>query len=75
VEERQKAAEEVSASIEELTASIDGVKTNALDADCVAKKTNELAERGGKAVQKSIEAMELIRTSSDQIAEIIQVIS
>ncbi len=67
--------EEVSASIEELTASIDGVKTNAIDADCVAKKTNELAERGGKAVQKSIEAMELIRTSSDQIAEIIQVIS
>ena len=67
--------EEVSASIEELTASIDGVKTNALDADSVARKTNELAERGGKAVQKSIEAMELIRASSDQIAEIIQVIS
>ena len=67
--------EEVSAAIEELTASIDGVKNNAQDADDVAKKTNGLAERGGAAVQKSIEAMELIRTSSDQIAEIIQVIS
>ncbi len=67
--------EEVSASIEELTASIDGVKSNAADADTVANKTNNLAERGGQAVQKSIEAMELIRTSSDQIAEIIQVIS
>ena len=67
--------EEVSASIEELAASIDGVKNNALEADGVAKKTNELAERGGLAVQKSIEAMDLIRTSSDQIAEIIQVIS
>jgi methyl-accepting chemotaxis protein len=67
--------EEVSASVEELTASIDGVKNNSHEADAVAKKTNQLAEQGGAAVQKSIEAMELIRTSSDQIAEIIQVIS
>ncbi len=67
--------EEISASIEELTASIDNVKNNAGDANSVAKKTNNLAERGGQAVGKSIEAMELIRTSSDQIAEIIQVIS
>ncbi|HYW80460.1 MAG TPA: methyl-accepting chemotaxis protein, partial [Thermoguttaceae bacterium] len=67
--------EEVSASIEQLTASIDGVKNNATEDDTVAKKTNGLAERGGQAVQKSIEAMELSRTSSDQIAEIIQVIS
>ena len=34
-----------------------------------------LAEQGGAAVQKSVEAMELIRTSSTQIGEIIQVIS
>ena len=67
--------EEISASIEELAASIDGVKVNAQEADDVAKKTSDLAERGGNAVRKSIEAMELIRTSSDQIAEIIQVIS
>ena len=67
--------EEVSASVEELTASIDGVKANAIEADTLAKNTNELAEEGGQAVQKSVEAMELIRTSSDQIAEIIQVIS
>ena len=72
---QSSSVEEVSASVEELTASIDGVKNNAYEADAVAKKTNELAEQGGQAVQKSIEAMELIRTSSDQIAEIIQVIS
>jgi len=72
---QSSSVEEVSASIEELTASIDGVKSNAHEADSVAKKTNQLAEQGGAAVQKSIEAMELIRTSSDQIAEIIQVIS
>ncbi len=72
---QSSSVEEVSASIEELTASIDGVKTNAGEADTVAKKTNRLAETGGQAVNKSIEAMELIRTSSEQIAEIIQVIS
>lgn len=72
---QSSSVEEISASIEELTASIEGVKTNAQEADAVAKKTNELADRGGQAVQKSIEGMELIRTSSDQIAEIIQVIS
>jgi methyl-accepting chemotaxis protein len=67
--------EEISASMEELGASIDAVKTNAREANNVTQKTNELADRGGQAVQRSIEAMELIRTSSDQIAEIIQVIS
>ncbi len=72
---QSSSVEEVSASVEELNASIDGVKTNAAEADAVAKKTNALAEQGGQAVQKSIEAMELIRNSSDQIAEIIQVIS
>ena len=41
----------------------------------VSKETSQLAEQGGQAVRKSAEAMELIRTSSDQIAEIIQVIS
>ncbi len=72
---QSSSVEEISASVEELTASIEGVKTNAQEADEVANKTNALAESGGQAVQKSIEAMELIRTSSDQIAEIIQVIS
>ena len=72
---QSSSVEEVSASIEELTASINGVNDNATEADSVAKKTNGLAQRGGQAVQKSIEAMELIRTSSDKIAEIIQVIS
>ncbi|MBN2476428.1 MAG: HAMP domain-containing protein [Pirellulales bacterium] len=67
--------EEMGASIEELTRSIEAVNENALKANEVAKQTNELANEGGLAVQKSIEAMDLIRTSSQQIAEIIQVIS
>ncbi|MHB1035111.1 MAG: methyl-accepting chemotaxis protein [Pirellulales bacterium] len=67
--------QQMSASIEELARNIDAVKNNALEADKVARDTNRLAEDGGAAVQKSVEAMELIRTSSEQIAEIIQVIS
>jgi methyl-accepting chemotaxis protein len=72
---QSSSVEQMSASIEELTRSIDAVKNNAAEADKVARETNHLAEEGGTAVQKSIEAMELIRTSSTQISEIIQVIS
>ncbi|NLS93338.1 MAG: HAMP domain-containing protein [Planctomycetaceae bacterium] len=67
--------EEMSASIEELARSIDAVKTNAEKANEAAGDTNSLARAGGTAVAKSVEAMELIRTSSEQISEIIQVIS
>lgn len=72
---QSSAVEEMSASIEQLTRSIDAVKSDASDADKVAKQTNQLAEHGGAAVQKSIEAMELIRANSQEIGEIIQVVS
>ncbi|MBN1588237.1 MAG: HAMP domain-containing protein [Pirellulales bacterium] len=67
--------EEIGASVTELTRSIELVQKNASAADEVAKQTNRLAEQGGQAVQKSLEAMELIRSSSSQITDIIQVIS
>lgn len=67
--------EEMNASIEQLARSIETVKGNAIEADRLARQTNLLAEQGGQAVQKSVDAMELIRTSSQQIGEIIQVIS
>lgn len=67
--------EEMSASIEELTRSIEAVKDNAGAANKVAEETSTLAEAGGVAVKKSVEAMERIKTSSSQISEIIQVIS
>jgi len=72
---QSSAVEQMNASIQELSSSIDGVKTNAVEADKVAKETNQLAEEGGNAVTQSIEAMDLIKTSSEQISEIIQVIS
>lgn len=67
--------EEMSASIEELARSIESVKENASEANTVAQETTALAEEGGTAVQKSVEAMDLIKSSSSQIGEIIQVIS
>jgi methyl-accepting chemotaxis protein len=67
--------EEVSASVDELTTSVNRVSSNAREADTAAKKTNDLAAKGSSAVEQSMQAMELIKTSSNQIAEIIQVIS
>jgi methyl-accepting chemotaxis protein len=67
--------EQMSASIEELTRSIEAVKENASSANKVAMETSCLAEEGGEAVKKSIDAMARIKTSSSQISEIIQVIS
>jgi methyl-accepting chemotaxis protein len=67
--------EEMSASIEQLARSIDSVKENAVEANRVATDTSGLAEEGGQAVNKSIDAMERIKASSNQISEIIQVIS
>ncbi|MGC4005128.1 MAG: methyl-accepting chemotaxis protein [Pirellulales bacterium] len=67
--------EEMSAAIEELVRSIEAVKNNSGEANRVAVDTNSLAEEGGRAVQKSVEAMQLIKTSSEQIGDIVQVIS
>ncbi|MCH8047301.1 MAG: PAS domain-containing protein [Planctomycetes bacterium] len=67
--------EQMSASVEELTRSIEAVKDNAGEANKVADETSQMAEEGGSAVKKSVEAMDLIKTSSEQISEIIQVIS
>jgi methyl-accepting chemotaxis protein len=72
---QSSSVEEMTAAIEELTRSIQSVKENAQEADQIARNANQLAQDGDVAVQKSIEAMALIRTSSTQISEIIQVIS
>ncbi|CAB3783123.1 hypothetical protein LMG28138_01576 [Pararobbsia alpina] len=66
--------EQMNASIEELTASINAIAENGRGADGVAKSTQQEALLGAKAVAKSIEAMELINKSSEDISEIIKVI-
>jgi hemerythrin-like metal-binding protein len=67
--------EEVSASVEELSASVESVASNAQAANAVAESTTRQATEGGKAVSASVEGMKSIKRSSEQIAEIIGVIS
>lgn len=66
--------EEMNASIEELTASINSIANNSRSADQLAKDTHQEAERGAKAIARSIESMDLINKSSEDISEIIKVI-
>lgn len=67
--------EEMNASIDGLTNSINSIAENTSNADTLAKATQHEAEAGAKAVAKSIEAMELINRSSEDIGEIVKVIS
>lgn len=67
--------EEMNASVEELSASIDSIAQNAKSADQIAKATQVEADTGVQAIAKSIEAMEMINKSSEEIGEIVKVIS
>ena len=67
--------EEMSAAIQSLSQMINGVASNAKEAEEIVKQTVVQAEAGGNAVEKNIEAMKLIDKSSEQIGEIIGVIS
>lgn len=67
--------EEMNASVEELSASIDSIAQNAKSADQIAKATQTEADVGVQAIAKSIEAMEMINKSSEEIGEIVKVIS
>lgn len=67
--------EEMNASVEELSASIDSIAQNGKSADTIAKSTQSEADLGSQAIAKSIESMDLINKSSEEIAEIVKVIS
>lgn len=66
--------EEMNASVEELSASIDSIAQNGKSADAIAKATQLEADVGSAAITKSIESMELINKSSEEISEIVKVI-
>ncbi len=74
-QEQSASVEQVNASIGQLLHVIEQVKEGAQATDELARQSRALAQEGGVAVQKSTEAMEMIRASSQRIAEIIQVIS
>jgi methyl-accepting chemotaxis protein len=67
--------EEMNASVEELTVSIDAIAQNVKSVDLLAKETQKEADLGSQAIAKSIEAMNLINKSSEEISEIVRVIS
>jgi methyl-accepting chemotaxis protein len=67
--------EEMNASIEELSVSIDSIAQNGKSADGLAKSTQSEADNGSQSIGKSIEAMELINKSSEEISDIVKVIS
>lgn len=73
-QEQSSTVAEMSAAVEELTASIQSIAKNAQEADQIATGTAKAAEEGGAAVDRSIEAMELINKSSEQISDIVKVI-
>jgi methyl-accepting chemotaxis protein len=68
-------AEEMTASVEQLIDSIEVISKNAGDSKKQAEETSCLAKGGGSAVTEAVNAMRLIQKSSEQINDIIQVIS
>ena len=67
--------EEMLASIQQLSHSIVEINQNSGAANTQATKTAQLAKQGGESVEQAIEAMVLIKKSSEQVSDIIQVIS
>jgi methyl-accepting chemotaxis protein len=67
--------EEMSASIEHLSKAILEINQNSTSARELAESTSRLAKQGGESVDQAIEAMVLIKKSSEQVSDIIQVIS
>ncbi|WP_435009903.1 methyl-accepting chemotaxis protein [Tundrisphaera lichenicola] len=67
--------EEMSASIEHLSKAILEINQNSSSARELAEGTSLLAKQGGESVDQAIEAMVLIKKSSEQVSDIIQVIS
>jgi methyl-accepting chemotaxis protein len=77
-----EAAQTQAASVEEMTASvgqmidsIEVISANACSAKAKAVETSRLAKGGGTTVDEAVNAMKMIQKSSEQINEIIQVIS
>jgi methyl-accepting chemotaxis protein len=67
-------SQEMTQAITRLVTSIDDIVQHAQQASGLAGETQSNAERGFEELRKSIEAIDLIERSSDQIASIVQVI-
>jgi methyl-accepting chemotaxis protein len=74
-QEQSASVEQISASVQQLRQMSERVREAAHMANELGRQATAVAEEGTQTVTRSVEAMQLIRTSSQQIAEIIQVIS
>ena len=68
-------AQQQSASFEELSSSVQSNAANATSANEIAQQTAEEAQRSGQAMDDTIEAMNAIEKSSQQIASAIELIT
>ena len=73
-EEQAASLEETAASMEELTSSVNQSSENTARASKVATEASSKAEQGGELIERTIEAMQEINHSSQQIADIIGVV-
>jgi len=67
--------EEMTASVAQMLDSIEAISNSAMTAKSQALETSKLAKCGGATVDAAVNAMKMIQKSSEQINEIIQVIS
>ena len=70
-QEQASSLEETSSTMEEMTASVKQNADNASQANQLAKGARDKAEAGGDVVRRTIEAMQGISDSSEQISAII----
>jgi methyl-accepting chemotaxis protein len=67
--------EQMTASVEQLISTIDVISRSAGESKVQAESTVTLAKHGGATVTEAVNSMRLIQKSSEQINDIIQVIS
>lgn len=73
--EKQAATlEETAAALDELTSSVKSASEGVDEASEMSSDAKSNAQRGGEVAEKAIEAMDGIKTSSEQISKITQVI-
>ena len=65
----------MTAAVEQLASSIAVISKSAVESRAQASRTTQLAQAGSQAVHDAIDSMRTIRRSSEQINDIIQVIS
>lgn len=73
-EEQASSLEETASSMEQMTSTVKQNADNAKEANQLASDAKDQAEKGGDVVQKAVEAMGEINSSSKKIADIIGVI-